>query len=172
MKIRDGCRNPRKNLLDYSMDKYGEQLVDDVKALLRIFILYLPLPIYSTLNAQSGSRWTFQAKLMNGDIGFYHLKPDQMQMINPLLILFFIPLFEAVIYPFLKRFGLRQPLQKMVIGGILTAIAFVLAGLVQFQIEAAPKHTVHMLWQFPQYIVLTVGELMFSQIGTKLCTTN
>lgn len=91
-----------------------------------------------------------------------------MQMINPFLILFLIPLFETVVYPFLERFGLRRPLQKMAVGGFITAFAFVLAGILQFQIEAAPKGAeVHMLWQIPQYFVLTVGELMFSQIGKE-----
>lgn len=33
---------------------------------------------------------------MNGEIGDFILKPDQMQVVNPLLILAFIPLFEWV----------------------------------------------------------------------------
>lgn len=164
-KFREGRRNPRKNLLDYSIDKYGEQLVEDVRTLLGLLILYLPLPIFWTLFEQRGSRWTFQAKEMSGDIGFMVIKPDQIQMVNPLLVLIMIPLFEGVIYPLLRPFGLRRPLQKMVIGGILAAISFVLAGIVQFQIEASPKNTIHILWQVPQYVVLTAGEILFSPVG-------
>ena len=40
---------------------------------------------------------------MNGDIGFYTIKPDQMSVINPLLVILFIPLFEAVVYPGFKK---------------------------------------------------------------------
>jgi solute carrier family 15 oligopeptide transporter 1 len=40
---------------------------------------------------------------MNGDIGFYTIKPDQMPSINPLLIIIMIPLFESVIYPLFKK---------------------------------------------------------------------
>lgn len=147
------------------MDKYGEELVGDIRTLLRLFILYLPIPIFWTLQSQSGSRWTFQARQMNGDIGFYHLKPDQMQMLNSILLLVMLPLFEAVVYPFLRRFGLRWPLQKMVVGGFLAAISFVLAGILQFQIEATPKNTIHMLWQLPQHVMLIVGEIMLALIG-------
>lgn len=43
-----------------------------------------------------GSRWTFQADRMEQDIGSWTLKADQMQVLNPLLILIFIPLFEVV----------------------------------------------------------------------------
>lgn len=43
-----------------------------------------------------GSRWTFQADRMEQDIFGWTLKADQMQVLNPLLILLFIPLFEVV----------------------------------------------------------------------------
>lgn len=102
---------------------------------------------------------------MCGDIGFYELKPDQMQMLNPLLVLIMIPLFELAVYPMLRRMGLRRPLQKMVLGGFLAAMSFVIAALVQFKIEASPENTVHSLWQLPQYICLTAGEILFSTVG-------
>lgn len=164
-KFREGRQNPRKNLLDYSVDKFGQQLVDDIRSLRRILILYLPVPIYWTLFAQSGSRWVFQAKRMNGDIGFYHLKPDQMGMVGAILLLIFVPLFEIAVYPVLKRFGVRRPLQKMLIGGFLTAVSFAIAGIVQLQIEASPINTVHILWQMPQYFALIFGEIMLALIG-------
>lgn len=164
-KFREGHCTPRKNLLDYSIDKYGKQLVDDIRTLKRILVLYLPVPIFWTLYEQQGSRWTFQAKQMNGDIGFYDLKPDQMQMLNPLLVLIMIPLFEVAVYPMLRRIGIRRPLQKMVLGGILAAISFVIAGIVQHQIESTPKNTMHMLWLVPQYTVITAGEILFSTVG-------
>lgn len=84
---------------------------------------------------QQGSRWTFQATRLDGDIGFYEIKPDQMQVFNPLLILVFIPLYDAVFYPLLSKVGLRRPLQKLTAGGILAGIAFLLSAFVEFQLE-------------------------------------
>lgn len=168
-KFREGRCSPRKNLLDYSINEYGEQLVNEVRTLLRILVLFIPLPIYWTLNAQSGSRWTFQAKQMNGDIGFYTMKADQIQMVGSPFVLILIPLYETVVYPFLRRFGIRRPLQKMTIGGILSAVSFVYAGLLQLHIEASPENTVHMFWQLPQHFVLATGEVMVQVIGT--CTS-
>lgn len=98
-------------------------------------MLYLPLPVFWALFDQQGSRWTFQATRLNGDIGFYDIKPDQMQVINPFLILTFIPLFEAVFYPLLSKIGIRRPLQKLTIGGILAGIAFLLSAAVEFELE-------------------------------------
>lgn len=58
-----------------------------------------------------------------------------MQVINPLLILVFIPIFDCVIYPFLAKVGLRRPLQKLAAGGILAGIAFMVSGFVELQLE-------------------------------------
>jgi len=89
-----------------------------------------------------GSRWTLQATLMNGRIDFLNwtIKPDQMQVMNPLLILLFIPLFETVVYPILAKIGIRKPLQKIALGGILAALAFVLSSIVQNKIIVSIFH--------------------------------
>ena len=51
-----------------------------------------------------GSRWTFQATRMNGEtFGLFTILPDQMQVANPVLILLFIPLFDYVVYPLLRK---------------------------------------------------------------------
>lgn len=104
---------------------------------------------------------------MNGDLGFYLLKPDQMQMINPLLVLIMIPLFEAYLYPALKRIGIRTPLRRITLGGILAALSFFISAAVEFKIDASPENSVHLLWQLPQYIVMTAGETMFSPTGLE-----
>lgn len=72
---------------------------------------------------------------MNGDIGFTEIKPDQMQLLNPLLILVFIPLFDCCVYPVLSKFGIRRPLQKLTAGGVLAGVAFLMSGFVELQLE-------------------------------------
>lgn len=72
---------------------------------------------------------------MNGDIGFYNIKPDQMQVVNPFLILTFIPLYEAVFYPLLAIVGIKRPLQKLTLGGIFAGIAFFLSAAVEIKLE-------------------------------------
>ena len=82
-----------------------------------------------------GSRWTFQATRMDGELGSWSLKPDQVQVVNPLLILLFIPVFEAVIYPLLAKCNIKRPLQKLGIGGVLGAVAFVISAIVELQLQ-------------------------------------
>lgn len=121
--------------MDYAEPVYGKPMVDDVKSVLKILLLFVPLPLFWALFDQQGSRWTFQATRMNGNIGFMEIKPDQMQVINPLLILIFIPIFDCAIYPFLAKLGLRRPLQKLAAGGILAAVAFTISGFVELKLE-------------------------------------
>jgi dipeptide/tripeptide permease len=41
---------------------------------------------------------------MNGQIGSYIIKPDQMQVVNAAFILFLIPLFDGIIYPLFAKY--------------------------------------------------------------------
>ncbi|XP_013189412.1 peptide transporter family 1 isoform X1 [Amyelois transitella] len=131
------CRDKekREHWLDHADDKYETGLIEDVKALLRVLVLFIPLPVFWALFDQQGSRWTFQADRMYQDIGSWQLKADQMQVLNPLLILVFIPLFEVAIYPFLTWCRLiRKPLHKMIWGGVLAACAFIISGIVELSL--------------------------------------
>ncbi|XP_069688351.1 peptide transporter family 1 isoform X3 [Periplaneta americana] len=129
-------KEKREHWLDYADDTYDRTLIEDTKATLRVLFLYLPLPIFWALFDQQGSRWTFQATRMTGDLGGWSLKPDQLQVINPLLILAFIPLFETVMYPLLAKCNLlKRPLQRLCVGGVLAAIAFIISAVVELQLE-------------------------------------
>lgn len=127
---------PRDHWLDYAQAAYGSQLVNDIKVLFRILLLYVPLPLFWALFDQQGSRWTFQASRMDGDVGAFTIKPDQMQVVNPVLIIALIPLFDAFIYPQLARIGLRRPLQKLTVGMILVAVSFAMSALLELKLES------------------------------------
>lgn len=72
---------------------------------------------------------------MDGDIGFFTIKPDQMQVVNPLLILVFIPLYEVLFYPLLNFVGVRRPLQKITLGGVFAGVAFVCSMIVEIYLS-------------------------------------
>ncbi|XP_016962541.1 peptide transporter family 1 isoform X2 [Drosophila biarmipes] len=134
-KCKEKKTNPREHWLDYADVKYDRQLIDDVKVLMRVLFLYLPLPVFWALFDQQGSRWTFQATRMDGDMGTWDIKPDQLQVLNPLLILLFIPLYDVAFYPALRLVGISRPLQKLTMGGILAGIAFIISGVVELNLE-------------------------------------
>ncbi|GJQ78756.1 hypothetical protein Trydic_g2790 [Trypoxylus dichotomus] len=126
----------KEHWLDHATDTHGKQLVEDVKGLLKVLVLYIPLPVFWALFDQQGTGWTFQARIMNGDIGFYTILPDQMQVINPLLILLFIPIFQYGVYPLFDKIGiLKTPLQRLVTGGLMAAVSFIISACISLALE-------------------------------------
>ena len=61
----------------------------------------------------------------NGWIGgdAFKIKPDQIQLANPIMILLLLPLFTNVIYPLLEKCGLKVTLlRRMSLGQIITGL--------------------------------------------------
>ncbi|XP_072396373.1 peptide transporter family 1-like [Diabrotica undecimpunctata] len=126
----------KEHWLYYAEEKYGEKLVNDTKVTLHVLFLFLPLPIFWALYDQQGSGWTLMAVRMDGNIGFYTILPDHMQLVNPLFILAFIPLFTYYIYPLLGKCNfMNTALQRMAGGGFLAAVAFAVSAFVMIAIE-------------------------------------
>ena len=48
--------------MDVSKKEFGHELVEDVKVMLRVLVLFIPVPIWWALFDQTGSRWTFQVR--------------------------------------------------------------------------------------------------------------
>ncbi|XP_054940971.1 solute carrier family 15 member 2 isoform X2 [Physeter macrocephalus] len=115
----------REHWLDWAAEKYPRQLIMDVKALTRVLFLYIPLPMFWALLDQQG---------------LFVLQPDQMQVLNPFLVLIFIPLFDLVIYRLVSKCGINfTSLRKMAVGMILACLAFAVAATVEIKInEMAP----------------------------------
>uniref|UniRef100_A0A673T577 Solute carrier family 15 member 2 n=1 Tax=Suricata suricatta TaxID=37032 RepID=A0A673T577_SURSU len=122
---RSGDFPKRQHWLDWAAEKYPKQLIMDVKALTRVLFLYIPLPMFWALLDQQGSRWTLQATRMNGNL-----------VLNPLLVLIFIPLFDLVIYRLVSKCGINlSSLRKMAVGMILASLAFAVAAAVEIKIN-------------------------------------
>ncbi|KAM5276386.1 solute carrier family 15 member 2 isoform 1-T1 [Hipposideros larvatus] len=163
-KNRSGDNAKREHWLDWAAEKYPKQLIMDVKALTRVLFLYIPLPMFWALLDQQGSRWTLQATRMNGNLGFIVLQPEQMQVLNPLLVLIFIPLFDVVIYRLVSKCGINfSSLRKMAVGMILACLAFVVVAVVEIKInEMAPPQP------GPQEIFLRVLNLADDEVKVTM----
>uniref|UniRef100_A0A8C5NEK4 Solute carrier family 15 member 1-like n=1 Tax=Gouania willdenowi TaxID=441366 RepID=A0A8C5NEK4_GOUWI len=126
----------RKHWMDWAEEKYDKLLIAQIKMVLKVLFLYIPLPVFWTLFDQKGSRWTLQATTMDGNFGLLVIQPDQMQTVNPILILTLVPIMDSVVYPLIKKCGLNfTPLKRMTVGMVMAAIAFFCAAVVQLQID-------------------------------------
>ncbi|XP_067405744.1 solute carrier family 15 member 2 isoform X2 [Emydura macquarii macquarii] len=122
----------REHWLDWASEKYPKQLIDEIKMVTRVLFLFIPLPMFWALFDQQGSRWTLQATRMNTDFGGLVFQPDQMQFVNSLLILIFIPIFDLAFYPLINMCGFNfTPIKKMATGMILAGLAFAAAAIVE-----------------------------------------
>lgn len=141
------------------------------KALSKLPIIYLFVAFFWSLFEQIGSSWVLQADHMNRmvDLRFWILQYDwlhfellasQIQAINPILIMLFIPIFSLYLYPTANKFFDLKPLRKISIGMFLTALSFAIVAIAEMKIQAG--QTVSILWQFWAYIILTASEVMVS----------
>lgn len=120
-----------------------------MKQFMSVLYMFLPIPIFWALFDQQSSRWVFQAERMNGKIGSYEFKADQMQIFNSVFILILLPVFEKWVYPRMTRV---KQLQRMALGMFLAALAFVVAGLLEMAIDRTGVDELSMMWQIPQYV--------------------
>lgn len=73
---------------------------------------------------------------MDGNLFGMQIVPDQMQVINPALVLILIPIFDRIFYPCLTKLNLLEnPLHKMAIGGLIAGTAFLSAGILELILE-------------------------------------
>jgi dipeptide/tripeptide permease len=118
------------------MRYFGETFTGDgLRAIFKLVPLYLFVAVFWSLYDQGGGAWVQQAKQMNLEFMGITWLESQVQAVNPLLILMYIPLFAYVIYPALGRVVQLTPLRKILIGFALCAASFGIAGYAQALID-------------------------------------
>ncbi|XP_018585050.1 solute carrier family 15 member 1 [Scleropages formosus] len=136
----------REHWMDWATEKYDKLLIAQVKMVLKVLFLYIPLPMFWALFDQQGSRWTFQTTTMDGSFGTLTIQPEHMQMVNPILILILVPIMDSLVYPLIKKCHLNfTPLKRMTVGMFFAAMAFVAAAVLQTEIDKTlptfPSHS-------------------------------
>lgn len=132
----------------------GERL----RILLRMSGIFLFLAMFWAVYDQTGSTWVLQAKKMNKDFGWFELDESQMQAVNPLLVMIYVPLFTMVIYPLLGKKIHERPLWKLAVGFYLTALTCACTAVVENWLQAGLK--VHVVWQIGLYVIITAAEVL------------
>lgn len=138
-------------------------------ALAKLVPLFAFIAIFWSLYDQTGSSWVFQASQMDRNFLGHEWLEAQVQAVNPILILVFIPLFTFVIYPLIHRVFPLTPLRKIGIGLFLIAASFGITTFAQSRIDAG--QTPSIAWQFLAYVVITAAEIMVSIVGLEFAYT-
>jgi len=130
------------------------------RAILKLSGVYLFVAFFWALYDQTSSAWVLQAQHMDRHWMGIEWLPSQIQAINPILILLFIPLFVFVIYPLLSRCMELTALRKMSIGFFVTVGAFMISAYIEQLI--AQGQTPPIAWQLLAFVVITAAEVMVS----------
>jgi proton-dependent oligopeptide transporter, POT family len=144
--------------------RFSEKEIDAAKSVGPILFVFALIPIFFSLFDQTNSTWVLQGeqmvptKILGLDIG-----AEQMQSMNPLIVMLLVPLFTLVIYPCIGRFA--SPLKRMSYGMFLAAGSYLVVAALQKQIEAGVQLSV--LWQTVPYLVLTAAEILVSTTGLE-----
>jgi POT family proton-dependent oligopeptide transporter len=142
---------------------------DGLVALGKLGPLFIFIAVFWSLYDQTGSSWVLQAQQM--DLNFLGVTwlESQIQAVNPILILLFIPLFTFVIYPLIDRVFPLTPLRKIGIGMLLMAASFGLTTLIQTWIDAGQRPSIG--WQILAFVIITAAEIMVSIVGLEFAYT-
>jgi POT family proton-dependent oligopeptide transporter len=152
--------------IDRARADYSKQMVYDVKCVLRVCKVLLPLMVFWSLFDQHSTRWVFQAVRMDRQVGSYKFTPDQITTLNPLLVIFLVILFDRVIYRVVEKCVRPTPLRRIAVGFIFTSLSFIASAIVEVCIVYNPGR-VHVGWQIPQYVLLVIGEILVSVTGLE-----
>jgi len=140
-----------------------------LKSLGNLLPVFLLISIFWSCFDQTASRWVAQAQQMDPMIFGIELLPSQMQAVNPILVLLFIPLFTYIVYPIINRMFRLTPLRKMCCGFFLTGIAFSASAYIEHTLTQGQN--THILWQIVPYIILTAAEIMISITALEFAYT-
>lgn len=123
---------------------------------------------------QQSSTWVEQGFKMSTSASFGNAKlkilSTQMQTWNSIFILCFIPLFTNFLYPFIEYLGWKiTPIQKMASGIFFASLSFVASAFLEHKISvySLRDEKICILWQLPQYLLLTTGEILLNMTGLE-----
>jgi POT family proton-dependent oligopeptide transporter len=135
----------------------------------RIAVIFAFVAVFWSLWDQSGGEWVTQAEKMDLHFAGINWLSSQIQALNAIMILAFIPLFQYVIYPGINRVWPLTSLRKIGLGLIVTGLSFLVSAWIETQIAAGLKPSIG--WQLPAYALLSAGEVMVSITGLEFAYT-
>ena len=137
--------------------------------MLKLLPLYLFVAMFWALFDQTGSTWIFQSQDMDRDFLGFEWLPSQIQSLNSVFVLTFIPIFAYLVYPMGDRVWKLTPLRKVGLGLFIMVSSFALVAVIQQWIDAGEKPSV--AWQILAFALLTVAEVMVSIVALEYAYT-
>lgn len=142
---------------------------EGLMAMVKLAPVYGFVAIFWALFDQTGSTWIFQSQDMDRNFLGFEWLPSQIQSLNSVFVLTFIPLFSIWIYPWVSRVWPLTPLRKMGVGFFLMTGAFVTVSLIQVEIDGGGRPGIS--WQIFAFGLLTASEVLISIVALEFAYT-
>ncbi|NOW95637.1 MFS transporter [Mucilaginibacter sp. SG564] len=170
-----GQRKPGQSMLDVAKDSYDPERVEGVTAVYRVMSVFFFALAFWAVWDQCLSEWTLYADRMDRviNLGFtsFTVLPGQLSTVNTVFLLLFIPFFNYVVYPWFDKIGLKTtPLRRLGVGLILTALSFVVIGIIHTSLDHGGKPTIW--WQVFAFMILSAAEVLVSITGLEYAYTH
>lgn len=124
-----------RKALDRALTEEVRGILDVLKILARLCILFVFVAMFFALYYQSQSAWVIQAEKMNLRWLGINWLPAQVQFVNSLYIIMMIPIFSYVIYPAFNKFYPMTPLRKIGLGMLVTAACFIVPAWIEIGLD-------------------------------------
>lgn len=156
--------DPGDNFWSGARQRYTENEISAARSVSPILFVLALIPVFWSLFDQTNSTWVLQGEKMvpTSILGLY-IGAEQMQSMNPLIVMILVPLFTLGIYPRMGKYA--SPLRRMSYGMFVAAGSYLIVAALQKQIEAGVQLSI--LWQTVPYIVLTAAEVLISTTGLE-----
>ncbi|XP_057785399.1 protein NRT1/ PTR FAMILY 4.3-like [Salvia miltiorrhiza] len=143
----------------------GEQ-VEQVKILISVMPIFACTIIFNTILAQLQTFSVQQGSAMDTRLSeSFHIPPASLQAIPYLMLIFVVPLYDAVFVPFARRLtGHRSgisPLRRIGAGLLIATFSMVAAALVERRRRAAgAAEPLRIWWIAPQFLIFGFSEML------------
>ncbi|KAI9501449.1 peptide transporter ptr2 [Coemansia spiralis] len=171
------------NWMEYAKPSYAadvewsDAFVDELRSTLKACKVFLFFPVYWLCYGQITNNLIAQA----GEMNTGSVPNDIMQNIDPMFLIVFIPIFDKLLYPGLRRCGISVgPITRIFVGFILAAIAMAYAAIVQHLVYSAGPYydnpgsnhnNISAAIQIPAYAFIAWSEIFASITGLEYAYT-
>jgi POT family proton-dependent oligopeptide transporter len=159
-----GKFDPGDSFWKGAQTRYSESEISAARSVSPILFVLALIPVFWSLFDQTNSTWVLQGeKMLHTTFLGLDIGAEQMQSMNPLIVMVLVPVFTLGIYPRIGKFA--SPLRRMSYGMFLAAVSYLIVAALQKQIEAGVQLSI--MWQTVPYIVLTSAEVLLSITGLE-----
>ncbi|CAK9139839.1 unnamed protein product, partial [Ilex paraguariensis] len=156
--------------------------VEEAKAILRLFPIWVTCLAYGTVYAQSSTLFTKQGLTMDRSIGSgFDIPAASLQSFIGISIVTFVPIYDRILVPIARAMS-RKPsgitmLQRIGTGLVLSVLSMVMAAIVErerlkialeYRLVDMPEATVpiSVWWLVPQYLLFGIADV-FTLVGLQ-----